>query len=69
MEGDLGRYLRRVKAEPAALLVLLVRPDGLPSSRATARLAHDAGIRVARLPLPGDGALDWRLLRRSEATP
>ena len=66
MEGDLGRYLRRVKAEPSALLVLLVRPEGLPTSRATARVARAAGIRVARLPLPGDGALDWRLLRRSE---
>lgn len=69
MEGDLGRYLRRVNAEPAALLVLLVRPDGLPTARATARVARTAGIRVARLPLPGEGELDWRLLRRSEAAP
>ncbi|MEM9174695.1 MAG: hypothetical protein AAGC67_05635 [Myxococcota bacterium] len=66
MEGDLERYLRRVRGEPAALLVLLVRPDGLPTSRVTARVARAAGIRVARLPLPGGGELDWRLLRRSE---
>ncbi len=68
-DGDFGRYLRRVSAEPSALLVLLVRPDGLPTSRATVRVAREAGIRVARLPLPGDGELDWRLLRRSEAAP
>ncbi|MCR9097918.1 MAG: hypothetical protein NXI30_27170 [bacterium] len=68
MEGDLGRYLRRVRAEPSALLVLLVRPDGIPSSRTVHRVAAKAGIRVARLPLPGDGELDWRLLRRAEAS-
>ena len=66
MEGDLERYLRRVRGEPGALLVLLVRPDGLLTCRSLKAVASEAGIRVARLPLPGDGELDWRLLQRSE---
>jgi hypothetical protein len=64
--GDFGRYLRRVRALPGSLLVLLVRPDGLATSKRAARVAAGAGIRVARLPLPGTGELDWSLLRRSE---
>jgi len=64
--GDFGRYLRRVRAYPGALLVLLVRPDGIGTMLRTQRIASSAGIRVARLPLPGAGALDWSLLRRAE---
>jgi len=65
--GDYGRYLRRVSAMPGALLVLLVRPDGLETTKRAARLARDAGVRVARLPLPGTGELDWSLIRKLEA--
>jgi len=65
--GDWGRYLRRVGATPGALLVLLVRPDGLATSRIASRLAREAGVRVARLPLPGEGELDWSLIRKLEA--
>jgi hypothetical protein len=63
---DYGRYLRRLRAIPGALLVLLVRPDGLATTDLAARLAHEAGVRVARLPLPGKGELDWALLQRAE---
>jgi len=66
MQGELGRYLRRLLAEPGALLVLLVRPDGLGVAGRLARLAKGVGIRVARLPLPGSGELDWSLMRRAE---
>ncbi len=66
--GVFGRYLRRVRVEPGALLVLLVRPDGVATTRKAERIAHAAGIaRVARLPLPGRGELDWSLLRRAES--
>lgn len=64
--GDFGRYLRRVRVYPGALLVLLVRPDGIATMTRTEEIAHAAGIRVARLPLPGNGDLDWSLLRRAE---
>ena len=67
MTGDLERYLRRVRSEPAALLVLLIRPEGLETARAMVALARKAGIRVARLPVPAGGDLDWRLVRRAEA--
>lgn len=64
--GDFGRYLRRVRASPGALLVLLVRPDGIGTMIRAQQVAREAGIRVARLPLPGQGELDWSLLRRAE---
>ncbi|MFP6655767.1 MAG: hypothetical protein VCB25_09070 [Myxococcota bacterium] len=64
--GDFGRYLRRVRAVPGALLVLLVRPDGIATSVRTEQVARSAGVRVARLPLPGKGPIDWRLLRLAE---
>jgi hypothetical protein len=64
--GDFGRYLRRVRALPGALLVLLVREDGIETARRIEQLARGAMIRVARLPLPGRGELDFRLLRRAE---
>lgn len=67
MTGDLERYLRRVRSEPAALLVLLIRPEGLETARAMVALARKAGIRVARLPVPAGGDLDWHLVRRAEA--
>lgn len=63
---DFGRYLRRLRAIPGSLLVLLVRPDGLRTAETAARIAEGAGVRVARLPLPGRGPLDWALLRRAE---
>jgi hypothetical protein len=64
--GDFGRYLRRVKATPGALLVLLVRPDGIETNRLAESVLRNAGMRVASLPLPGTGELDWSLLRRAE---
>ncbi len=65
--GDFARYLRRVRATPGALLVLLVRPGGVKAMEQAHALARNAGIRVARMPLPGEGELDWRLLREAEA--
>lgn len=65
--GDFSRYLRRIRATPGALLVLLVRPEGIAAMERAALLARAAGVRLARMPLPGDGELDWRLLREAEA--
>lgn len=64
--GDFARYLRRLKVSPGALLVLLVRPDGLETSALASRMAEAMGVRSAQLPLPGRGELDWSLLRRAE---
>ena len=64
--GAFGRYLRRVRAINGAIVVLLVRPDGLTTAKQANGVISAAGIRVARLPLPGSGELDWSLLRRAE---
>jgi hypothetical protein len=64
--GDFGRYLRRIRALPNALLVLLVREDGIATANQVERIAKNAGIRSAQLPLPGKGELDFSLLRKAE---
>ena len=64
--GDFGRYLRRVQVLPNSLLVLLVREDGIETARRVEGLARASRIRVARLPMPGQGELDFRLLQRAE---
>jgi len=66
LSGDYGRYLRRIRATPGGLLVLLIRSDGIATSRLADSLAVQAGVRVARLPLPGQGAIDLSLLRQAE---
>jgi hypothetical protein len=67
--GAYGRYLRRIRAIPSALLVLLVRPDGVATMKRAERIAREAGVqRVARLPLPGQGELDWSLVQRAEGS-
>jgi hypothetical protein len=63
---DFGRYLRRLRVLPGALLVLLIRPDGLATAARAESVAESLGVRVARLPLPGEGALDFSLLRRAD---
>ena len=64
--GELGRYLRRLRAMPGAVLILLVRSDGIDTADATHAAAQALGVRVASLPLPGRGALDFSMLRRAE---
>jgi len=66
LSGDYGRYLRRLRALPGSLLVLLVRPDGLRTAAVAESIAESADVRVSRLPLPGKGELDWSLLARAE---
>jgi len=51
--------LERVKADPDAIVTFLVRPDGLPSLAAGQKAADAAGARSGRVPLPGDGPLDF----------
>jgi hypothetical protein len=64
--SDFKRYLNRVSVTPGALLVLLVRPDGIASQKRASRIAKASGVRVAKLPLPGQGDLDWSLIRKLE---
>lgn len=64
--GELGRYLRRLRAMPGSVLILLVRSDGIDTADATHAAAQALGVRVASLPLPGRGELDFSMLRRAE---
>ena len=51
--------LTRAKADPAAIVTFLVRPDGIRALAAGQNAAAAAGARSGRVPLPGNGTLDF----------
>lgn len=67
LSSELPRYLRRLRAMPGSLLVLLVRTDGLRTAAAIRESAKRLDVRVGELPLPGRGEIDWSLLRERRA--
>ncbi len=50
--------LKKVKADPDAIVTFLVRSDGIASLAAGQKAAAALGVRSGRVPLPGDGQLD-----------
>ena len=55
---DLQRFLRRVQVIQDAILIFLIRPDGVLTYDRAATVATQHRVRHAKLPLPGDGPLD-----------
>jgi hypothetical protein len=66
--GEIGvsesyrRYLRRIRAIRDAIVIFLIRPDGVATYEAAVREADQHRVRNAKLPLPGEGALDFSRL-------
>jgi len=56
---DFQRFLRRIRVLRNTKLVFLVRPDGVATFRAAAEAARRLDVEFAKLPLPGDGVLDF----------
>jgi multidrug efflux pump subunit AcrA (membrane-fusion protein) len=56
---DFQRFLRRIRVLRNTKLVFLVRPDGVESYRQAAEAARRLDVEFAKLPLPGDGKLDF----------
>ncbi|MCZ6784287.1 MAG: hypothetical protein O7G30_13350 [Proteobacteria bacterium] len=54
-------FLRRVRVEPGASVVFLVRPDGVALFKQAEARARALTVRHAKLPLPGTGKLDFGL--------
>ena len=53
------RFLRRIRLLRNTKLVFLVRPDGIDTFKAASEAAHRLEVPFAKLPLPGDGQLDF----------
>ena len=60
---DYKKFLRRLRVVNRGLLVFLIRPDGVGTFNEAEAVANRLKVRNAKLPLPGDGALDFGLLR------
>jgi hypothetical protein len=57
------RFLSGVREVPNATVVLLLRPDGVDTYQRAQRILLSRSIRHGKLPLPGNGAIDFRLVR------
>lgn len=56
---DFQRFLRRIRVLRNTKLVFLVRPDGIETYRQASEAARRLDVEFAKLPLPGDGRLDF----------
>jgi hypothetical protein len=56
---DYKRFLKQVRAIRNGIVIFLIRPDGVSSYQDATRVAKLLGVRNAKLPLPGQGKLDF----------
>lgn len=56
---DFQRFLRRIRVLRNVKLVFLIRPDGVETFQLAATTAERLEVPYAKLPLPGDGELDF----------
>lgn len=56
---DFQRFLRRIRVLRNTKLVFLVRPEGVETFQVASEAARRLEVDFAKLPLPGDGELDF----------
>lgn len=56
---DFQRFLRRIRVLRNVKLVFLIRPEGVETFQLAATAAQRLDVPYAKLPLPGDGELDF----------
>lgn len=61
---DFRRALRRVRAIHDAIVIFLIRPEGVKTCDLAWRVAEAHRVRKANLPLPGEGELDLSRMQR-----
>ena len=61
---DFRRALRRVRNIHDAIVIFLIRPDGVSTCNIAWAVADAARVRKANLPLPGEGELDLSRMQR-----
>lgn len=55
------RFLARIRVLRGARLVFLVRPEGVATYKLAAETANRASVSYSKMPLPGEGELDFSL--------
>jgi len=58
---DFPKFLRRVRAIHDSIVIFMIRPDGVQTFHEAEMLARQHNVRHAKLPLPGQGKLDFSL--------
>ncbi len=59
------KFLRRAGKISDALVIFLIRPEGVGTHDVASRVADQLGVRNAKLPLPGAGEIDFSMLRKA----
>ncbi|MAI79178.1 MAG: hypothetical protein CL917_09575 [Deltaproteobacteria bacterium] len=62
-DRDFKRFLRRVRNISDAIVIFMIRPDGVETHTQASRIADQLNVRNAKLPLPGTGEIDFSMLR------
>jgi hypothetical protein len=60
------KFLRRAGKISDALVIFLIRPEGVGTHDVASRVADQLGVRNAKLPLPGTGEIDFSMLRKAD---
>ena len=63
--GEYKKFLKQVRAINRGLVIFLIRPDGVESFFEAENVANQFKVRNAKLPLPGDGDLDFSLMQQA----
>lgn len=60
LAGDpqLKKLFATYASDKAAIITILIRPDGIPTYSELKKVAEATGVRTGRVPLPGEGVLD-----------
>ncbi len=53
-----GRFLRAAKSRPGVVVIFLIRPDGVDLFHRASVMAEASGVRMGKLPIPGQGEID-----------
>ncbi len=56
-------FLRRAGRISNAIVIFLIRPEGVDTHKVASKTADQLGVRNAKLPLPGTGEIDFSRLR------
>ena len=61
-KGRIRVYLERVRLTRSGTAIFLLRPDGVETYQRAEEIAKGALVRYGKLPIPGNGEIDFRLI-------
>jgi len=64
-DPEYEKFLRRAGKISDALVIFLIRPEGVKTHTVASRVADQLRVRNAKLPLPGVGEIDFSMLRKA----